>query len=496
MSEPASPLLTPNSGDPDVDAAAMLIRDAGLPGQPPVPRSAIDTLLGDRFRVVGSRRATRSPYRSATAWCLLHSGRAKDALELAEREGRISLHRAAGKNTPADQSACYAILAEVYFFNGWLREAIACASSAKDYAREAGHEGRLFRAQGLLSAALAWSGEINRAAVIAREAREIGEPRGWTNDSAARPLLMAEILVLSRRADAAGIAGICETLERNGGRDVISRGVTRFCTLVLKSVEQDNRQIVATARLVTHGSDALLSPPCILSAVASMEAVAHTHLGEPGAALAALQVGGSSHDHSVCYPLLEATVYLQLKEFRKALEVTDHCVKQQPDHAVASLVSVQLRRALAYEGLGLSSRADVAYSNANHLAYECGLLSGTLGLSRAPLQVLFDRMAENEPEFAAKVTAALPTNYEYPDRPGPNFEPFQLTERESVMAGWLMTDLTLPEIAQELTVSINTVKSQVRSLYRKLQASSREEAVLRLERTGLYRPKVYGQSPG
>ncbi len=53
----------------------------------------------------------------------------------------------------------------------------------------------------------------------------------------------------------------------------------------------------------------------------------------------------------------------------------------------------------------------------------------------------------------------------------------RLTKRELVVLSHLERDLTLEEIAGRLFVSRNTVKTQVRSLYRKLGVSTRAEAV-------------------
>lgn len=52
-----------------------------------------------------------------------------------------------------------------------------------------------------------------------------------------------------------------------------------------------------------------------------------------------------------------------------------------------------------------------------------------------------------------------------------------LTRRERVVLARLEEDVTLEDIARELYVSRNTVKSQVRSVYRKLGISTRGEAV-------------------
>lgn len=52
-----------------------------------------------------------------------------------------------------------------------------------------------------------------------------------------------------------------------------------------------------------------------------------------------------------------------------------------------------------------------------------------------------------------------------------------LSEREQEVFRQLQTSRTLPEIARELGVSINTVKTHQRSIYRKLDVSSRRDAV-------------------
>jgi LuxR family transcriptional regulator, maltose regulon positive regulatory protein len=48
-----------------------------------------------------------------------------------------------------------------------------------------------------------------------------------------------------------------------------------------------------------------------------------------------------------------------------------------------------------------------------------------------------------------------------------------------VVLGFLDSDLSTRQIADKLYVSINTVRSQVRSIYRKLDASRRGDAVRR-----------------
>ena len=60
-----------------------------------------------------------------------------------------------------------------------------------------------------------------------------------------------------------------------------------------------------------------------------------------------------------------------------------------------------------------------------------------------------------------------------------------LTRRERVVLSNLSEDVTLEQIATKLFVTRNTVKSQVRSVYRKIGVSSRSEAVAWARQAGL-----------
>jgi LuxR family transcriptional regulator, maltose regulon positive regulatory protein len=60
-----------------------------------------------------------------------------------------------------------------------------------------------------------------------------------------------------------------------------------------------------------------------------------------------------------------------------------------------------------------------------------------------------------------------------------------LTEREATMLRYLASTLSNPEIAAELYVSVNTVKTHQRAVYRKLGATGRREAVRRARTLGL-----------
>jgi LuxR family transcriptional regulator, maltose regulon positive regulatory protein len=76
-----------------------------------------------------------------------------------------------------------------------------------------------------------------------------------------------------------------------------------------------------------------------------------------------------------------------------------------------------------------------------------------------------------------------------PASPQPLPEP--LRDSEIRVLCYLPTNLTLPEIARELRISHNTVKTHIRSLYTQLGTHRRAEAVNRARALGLLAPAAY-----
>jgi LuxR family maltose regulon positive regulatory protein len=66
-----------------------------------------------------------------------------------------------------------------------------------------------------------------------------------------------------------------------------------------------------------------------------------------------------------------------------------------------------------------------------------------------------------------------------------SLEATALTAAELRLLPMLSTHLSFPEIAKQLFLSRHTIKSQAASIYRKLGASSRSQAVARLRDLGL-----------
>ncbi len=172
---------------------------------------------------------------------------------------------------------------------------------------------------------------------------------------------------------------------------------------------------------------------------------ARLHAGRPGEALAALSAKGLAGRSSIRVDVDAALV--------AALALA---ASGRPDDAAGDLARAEALTAVHRVRLPLA------------------LLSAE---DRATLADLAER--HRSTELAAALARAGATSVASP-RPLP-----PLTPREAVVLHALTRTGSAAEIAEALVVSSNTVKSQLRSLYRKLGVASREEALETARRTGL-----------
>jgi DNA-binding NarL/FixJ family response regulator len=78
-----------------------------------------------------------------------------------------------------------------------------------------------------------------------------------------------------------------------------------------------------------------------------------------------------------------------------------------------------------------------------------------------------------------------PTHPDPPDAPPTDAESLELSERERQIAGLLVEGLTNKEIAEQLFLSTETIKSYVARILRKLGARNRVQAAVLLARGGM-----------
>jgi LuxR family transcriptional regulator, maltose regulon positive regulatory protein len=156
----------------------------------------------------------------------------------------------------------------------------------------------------------------------------------------------------------------------------------------------------------------------------------------------------------------------------------------------ASLVEASLLEAIARDALGDQDAAHRALEHALDRAEPDGTL---LAFLLHPVPGLLGRHTRRHTAHAALIAQihdrlAGKASAQPPAAPRPPLEP--LRQSELRVLRYLPTNLSAPEIASELYVSLNTVKTHTRNLYTKLGTHHRAEAVARARSLGLLAPSA------
>jgi LuxR family maltose regulon positive regulatory protein len=152
-------------------------------------------------------------------------------------------------------------------------------------------------------------------------------------------------------------------------------------------------------------------------------------------------------------------------------------VREGTDHVAA--VTAWIATAFAADAEGHGNRSIDALSRAVLIAEREGVRRPFRTFDQRRLAVLLDRRRWVEEHTAAP---AVPRGRRRRAAGRPSDV---LSERERDVLRYLPTVLTRGEIAGNLNISINTVKAHMRSIYRKLGAARRREAVVRARQLGL-----------
>jgi LuxR family maltose regulon positive regulatory protein len=155
------------------------------------------------------------------------------------------------------------------------------------------------------------------------------------------------------------------------------------------------------------------------------------------------------------------------------------------------LVEAFLLEAIARDALGDPAAADRAVERALDLAEPDGAL---LWFLLHPAPGLLERHARQRNGHAAliaQIVDLLGGNRPAPPPAGPRAPLEPLTKSEIRVLRYLPTHLTASEIATELSVSTTTVKTHLRNLYAKLDAHSRAETVASARALDLLAPSAH-----
>ena len=223
--------------------------------------------------------------------------------------------------------------------------------------------------------------------------------------------------------------------------------------------------------------------PFVTSLAELMRGVILMHLGEFAASVAVFESVEPSADHAVCPDRLIAGVRYKAGDAGGCLQALRACETLGEKHAARSGLDVLLLSAAANYDLDNVASADVAMDRALHLAAVNDAYIPFVLISPIAMQRMLARASDRQqPARVIALLDEMRTGIESAPLAG-SLEP--LSERELDVAQQLFEDKTVSQIASELYISTNTVKTHVRSIYRKLAANNRRDAVRRVKELGL-----------
>jgi LuxR family maltose regulon positive regulatory protein len=222
------------------------------------------------------------------------------------------------------------------------------------------------------------------------------------------------------------------------------------------------------------------APLVLVERARLLEASVLATTGEPERTLAVLDDMGTPSTPGAL--LSAARLRLRLGDRRTA----EHLRRLVGDPPTARIgVRVRILDALLAAAAGEESRARDRLEEALVAGLSCGL-RGPFLVEGPELRPLLQRCLERgtaTPEFALDLLGRMVAGPEEAGGVHALVDP--PTERERTVLQYLSSSLSNAEIAAELYVSVSTVKTHERALYRKLGASGRRDAVRRARLLGL-----------
>jgi LuxR family maltose regulon positive regulatory protein len=339
-----------------------------------------------------------------------------------------------------------------------------------------------------------------RAAERGRQAVALAERHGWTDDPAAGIAYMAVVVVLVRQGQPDAAERWVQRAERTLTADTQPAAV--LAIRLLRGMLELERDRNAAALAAFEAGEALArrlaGQHYFVARIRALLVQSLIRLGQAERAERFLAgLGDQDREHS------------EIRVAAAALRVA----QDDPRAALAALPPVQhgpdaedywgfwrarahVLEAIAKDTLGDPDAASAAVERALDLSEASGDLTPFL---LYPTSGLLERHARHRTAHAALAAeirgllagaqAGSQDGVPPPSRPEPLLE--ALSDSEIRVLRYLPTNLTGPEIAGELSVSLNTVRTHLRHLYAKLGTHRRAEAVARARALGLLAPSPH-----
>jgi LuxR family maltose regulon positive regulatory protein len=384
-------------------------------------------------------------------------------------------------------------LGVVELWTGDLAAAVQHLEHAMSAAAAAENDWTVLAAGAYLAVAYAIRGEVPRAVRAAESALDLAHRRGWSRTEptgAALCILAALAIEQGRRDDGAALLDRASDALR-GARDRPLRAVLALLRAMLlgDTGRPDTALSVLQAGRDELGDWPLL--PQLETQLTAHEALLRSALGERDAGQQLLERAETEARTSV--PVANALAKLRLLD-GDAIAARDILAPHlEPDGGafleempLSIRAEAWLLDAMALDALAAHEAAARSLERALDLAEPAGLSRLILaqGAAVGPLLRRHTRHGTSHPAIVGATLEALEQRGQRAGRAHALLaEP--LSEREQVILRYLPTMMSNQEIAGELYVSINTVKTHLKAIYRKLDARGRREAVQRGRELGL-----------
>jgi LuxR family transcriptional regulator, maltose regulon positive regulatory protein len=321
-------------------------------------------------------------------------------------------------------------------------------------------------------------GRLRRAARIARSAVELAQARGWEHSSQTLVSLSALALVEcewddldAADAHARELADTARGLDDATGRLWAAVIQASLC-LAGRGTDAD----LALERL--HGAAEVggVESPRLQRIVTSVEARLMAMAADHDGGTALIEGALAEDPSSPGLHTVRARLLLSAGDADGALiALAAPCDAAYPTVAIER----EVLRAVALRTSGDGDAALAAIETALSRAEPEGIRRPFLSAGRGVRELLAEhlRRAVSHRWFASELVRSLDGSDGARVVPAELLEP--LSARESEVLRFLPTMMSNSDIASELFVSVNTVKTHVKSIYRKLDVTRRQDAVRR-----------------
>jgi LuxR family maltose regulon positive regulatory protein len=324
-----------------------------------------------------------------------------------------------------------------------------------------------------------------------RQAVELAELHGWTDDPAAglASLTVARVLVWQGRLEEAEPRiQRAERTVRAGAEPAVGLAI-RSIRGLLELERGRDADALAAFQAADRLAGRLAEPSLMVHGNRSLLVQTLARLGETDRAEQALAALADQDRDGGVMRISLAVLRLAQDDPHAAVAALAPVLDGSAPIAWAGwLVQPFLLEAIARDALGDPAAAGRALERALDLAEPDGVLAMFV---LHPATALLERHARQRTAHAALIADILGLlagrkPAPPPAGPRPPLEP--LSESELRVLRYLPTNLSGPEIAGELYVSHNTVRTHITHLYGKLGAHTRAEAVARARALGLLAP--------